>query len=671
MTVASNIQFGVAGGSLPASPLASGAVSDSALGSFAQICSPELSVSAGDESVPETSTAQNPGPLPAAPTMKPQSGKPSKSSLPDSSQTTASNSLLTLAILPALPMVQDATVRPCNKSVTVQSQVEGISEANIPDASGWQTGAADRVLPPDNLQVTTSQMAGCQTIMSTSNEGPTGISAASLVTEASPSQATPDAQPIDASLDEQVSTPGRRIDAPLQTSPVAFEGTLVVTSTGAVCRAMDDHAPASTSSQPKQSVEPDKIRGDAIVSLPADEPASLQVSSFSEVFSVHDRASAFLDRNSSLTSLNDADPTQPEMADAMGTDIPKRETTVRTVRSGAIEPSIKGPAARDTTATSRSTPGSSVEQRAEIARSLFPAVFPDGSDPSAAVEPRLTVDILFPGSNDIESCAVPSTITSSAAASLPTNFNSGHTAQGRRAADRVGTNADMSGLPSTAPVVQGKGSASSDSDDQVSKLMAPGSARSDPVSSPSLLIPPAPSEGGPMLPRQADMPVVQGNPNDRNISEKDYGARTETQPATTVVAGPVQLVRLAENAAQSEMRIGLNTSAFGTVQVRTIVHASEVGVQIGSEKGDLRSLLSNDLPGIAHTLQQQDLRLTQVSFQQNGFSSPGGPSQQNSQSRPFNYRQNTVVLSTPEPPSAEMDSFPEVNVTRNGLSLLA
>lgn len=174
-----------------------------------------------------------------------------------------------------------------------------------------------------------------------------------------------------------------------------------------------------------------------------------------------------------------------------------------------------------------------------------------------------------------------------------------------------------------------------------------------------------------MLPRQADMPVVQGNPNDRNISEKDYGARTETQPATTVVAGPVQLVRLAENAAQSEMRIGLNTSAFGTVQVRTIVHASEVGVQIGSEKGDLRSLLSNDLPGIAHTLQQQDLRLTQVSFQQNGFSSPGGPSQQNSQSRPFNYRQNTVVLSTPEPPSAEMDSFPEVNVTRNGLSLLA
>jgi hypothetical protein len=79
------------------------------------------------------------------------------------------------------------------------------------------------------------------------------------------------------------------------------------------------------------------------------------------------------------------------------------------------------------------------------------------------------------------------------------------------------------------------------------------------------------------------------------------------------------------------MRIGLNTSAFGSVEVRTIVHANDVGLVIGSEKGDLHSLLVNDLPGIANTLQQQNLRLSQVDFQHglafaNNFS--GGDSRQ-------------------------------------------
>jgi Flagellar hook-length control protein FliK len=89
--------------------------------------------------------------------------------------------------------------------------------------------------------------------------------------------------------------------------------------------------------------------------------------------------------------------------------------------------------------------------------------------------------------------------------------------------------------------------------------------------------------------------------------------------------GPVQMAQIVNQAAQSEMRIGLNTAAFGNVEVRATVHANDVGVVIGSERGDLRSLLSNDLPAIANTLQQQNLRLNQVSFHQPspgfGFSS--------------------------------------------------
>jgi len=79
------------------------------------------------------------------------------------------------------------------------------------------------------------------------------------------------------------------------------------------------------------------------------------------------------------------------------------------------------------------------------------------------------------------------------------------------------------------------------------------------------------------------------------------------------------MAQMVNQAAQSEMRIGMNTAAFGNVEVHTVVHANDVGVLIGSEKGDLRSLLANELPGIATSLQQQDLHLNQVNFHQTGF----------------------------------------------------
>jgi flagellar hook-length control protein FliK len=92
------------------------------------------------------------------------------------------------------------------------------------------------------------------------------------------------------------------------------------------------------------------------------------------------------------------------------------------------------------------------------------------------------------------------------------------------------------------------------------------------------------------------------------------------------------MAQMVTNASQSEMRIGMNTPAFGSVEVRTVVHASDVNLSVGSEKGDLHSFLSNELPTIANSLQQQNLRLAQVSFHQgsglSGNSYSGGGSQQ-------------------------------------------
>jgi hypothetical protein len=154
-----------------------------------------------------------------------------------------------------------------------------------------------------------------------------------------------------------------------------------------------------------------------------------------------------------------------------------------------------------------------------------------------------------------------------------------------------------------------------------------GASPADPAMQPAM--PPATTAGTALgTPRPANTPGSAQPPGADSLSHMPGSADLPVRPST----GPVQMAQMVNQAAQSEMRIGINTAAFGNVEVRTIVHANDVGVQIGSEKGDLRSLLANELPGIATSLQQQDLRLNQVNFHQTGFAfsnqmSSGGDAQ--------------------------------------------
>lgn len=141
----------------------------------------------------------------------------------------------------------------------------------------------------------------------------------------------------------------------------------------------------------------------------------------------------------------------------------------------------------------------------------------------------------------------------------------------------------------------------------------------------------------------------------------------------TAIPGPVQVAQMVSRVGQSEMRIGMNTSAFGTVDVRTVVHASDVGLVIGSEKGDLRGLMTNEMPGISNSLQQQNLRLNSVSFMQ-GFASSGngnGSGSADSQQRffPQHGSSNSLLPETVDD-SVDTTGASEYGSSR-GLSILA
>ena len=162
--------------------------------------------------------------------------------------------------------------------------------------------------------------------------------------------------------------------------------------------------------------------------------------------------------------------------------------------------------------------------------------------------------------------------------------------------------------------------------------------------------------------------TAAGAPDSSSSSPTPASGDSPLSPAV----GPVQMAQMVSRAAQSEMRIGLTTSAFGNVEVRTQVRANDVGLAIGSERGDLRSLLANELPGLANRLQQQSLRLSQVNFHETSAFSGGSSSGGNPQRRFF-------TPPAPAPPVSETapETFPATGNTESsrsrhaGLSVLA
>jgi hypothetical protein len=146
------------------------------------------------------------------------------------------------------------------------------------------------------------------------------------------------------------------------------------------------------------------------------------------------------------------------------------------------------------------------------------------------------------------------------------------------------------------------------------------------------------------------------------------------EPAPAMATGPVQMAQMVNRVGQAEMRIGVNTSAFGSVEVRTVIHASDVGLTIGSEKGDLRGLLGNEMPALSNSLQQQNLRLSNVSFTQ-GFSSSGnGAGGGDSQPRSFVPAPVPSISMSSEVAGDDFADLPPLGVFSGGsggLSILA
>jgi len=65
-----------------------------------------------------------------------------------------------------------------------------------------------------------------------------------------------------------------------------------------------------------------------------------------------------------------------------------------------------------------------------------------------------------------------------------------------------------------------------------------------------------------------------------------------------------------------QMHVGIRTSAFGSIEIHTVVEQSQVGVAIHSDR-DLARWFSSEVSGLEAGLKSQHLNLTAVDFASN------------------------------------------------------
>jgi hypothetical protein len=677
VTVTSNIQTGNTGNSFISAFGAPSSMSssDPALGSFADMCNAQLSTSQRDKSSPASSSSGQKLQVPGSTVLgaKTQPGKPCRNSSASPLEAALPTLSVSLATIPTAPTPLESLATPEPSQTfppsedTSLSTLHDVSQAPIPSPAS--------ALPLSTSQTAGFQMFGSQkTGLPASNESVGTDSAAGNTATDSPSEPSREIPPEGTSLIETVSQPPTSSDTGFGSKTVTVASDTRVSSEPEVpYPAMTDQLTASLNSQATGFAHDATVSSASEDSKNAVRLATEEVAS-TQAASTPGEASIPSGNSSTPTPETAADPTQMPRFDPLACKISDAGPTSKTAEKESSARSSERVEFRKQNATLQSTEGSTAWRSVTkvVADTFAEIVQPDTTGHRPSRMPVTSSANTSPAQMVSERPSVPNASWNPVAMVPTTDPNTGHAAQQAsipNAASLATTDSKKSVTLNAPAAGESNDSTLSDSDGQCAK---PSAATGSSAASPSLLVPPPPPTANEAAPISSDIPGPQWNVKDPGASEAVYGSHAATHISSTAVASPVQLARLMESAGQSEMRIGLNTSAFGTVQVRTVVHASEVGVQIGSEKGDLRSLLANDIPGIAHSLQKQDLRLTQVSFQQHGFSYSGDSAQHNSESHPFAYRQNSASASSQELSVAETDLLPELrNTIQSGLSILA
>jgi hypothetical protein len=133
----------------------------------------------------------------------------------------------------------------------------------------------------------------------------------------------------------------------------------------------------------------------------------------------------------------------------------------------------------------------------------------------------------------------------------------------------------------------------------------------------------------------------------------------------------VQSARIVDRLGQAEMHLGVRTESFGSVQVHTVVRNSQVGLTVGSERGDIKAFFAGEVPGLESNLRQYELNFADIRFLGGPASGLNAQTGGNAHSQSFQPGRSFVPAVTQPAHAAEQEPEEYRQDSRAGLSVHA
>jgi len=131
-----------------------------------------------------------------------------------------------------------------------------------------------------------------------------------------------------------------------------------------------------------------------------------------------------------------------------------------------------------------------------------------------------------------------------------------------------------------------------------------------PLAQPTPTVAALDGHGNPGTPTNAELPQAARSQTSVWNGREASAAPTSTPAENAASAPPViQSARVLERMGQSEMRLGMNSSDFGSIELHAHVSLDRVGASIATSHTELRAAMMAEMPSLEHAIAQHQLKL--------------------------------------------------------------
>src|SRR5271166_5533856 len=120
--------------------------------------------------------------------------------------------------------------------------------------------------------------------------------------------------------------------------------------------------------------------------------------------------------------------------------------------------------------------------------------------------------------------------------------------------------------------------------------------------------------------------AAANTPDAKDAKPQAASAAPTSTPAENAPAPPavIQSARVLERMGQSEIRLGLNSNNFGSIELHTRVNQDRVGASIATSHTDLRAAMMAEMPSLERAMAQHQLKLDSFNLDSRAGAQPNG-----------------------------------------------